>query len=167
MTQTAINYGRVLLQLEIPKEDILKTGNILKESQPLCEALESPLVKKQEKAHIIQRVFPNTMHHFLMTVCDYQAAELLEEILQAYEEEYCNANDILRAVLYCVKEPDEAQLLAIKKKLCERFDAKEAQILIEQKPELIGGFVIRIGDLEIDNSLLGSWKDLGRRLNRR
>ena len=167
MTQTEINYGRVLLQLEIPREDILQTKDILKQSKPLCEVLESPLVKKQEKAKVIQRVFPKTMQHFLMIVCDYQEADILEEIWQAYEEEYCKKNNILRAILYCVKAPDEAQLLAIQKKLCERFGVEKAQIRIEQKPELIGGFVIRTGDLEIDNSLLGSWKDLGRQLNRR
>ena len=44
MTQTAINYGKVLYQLNVPKESILETQRLLKEVPELLKTLENPTI---------------------------------------------------------------------------------------------------------------------------
>ena len=49
MTQTAINYGKVLYQLNVPKESILETQRLLKEVPELLKTLENPTVSFVQK----------------------------------------------------------------------------------------------------------------------
>lgn len=61
MTQTAINYGKVLYQLNVPKESILETQRLLKEVPELSKALKIqryPLNKNRElSVEFFQRNF--------------------------------------------------------------------------------------------------------------
>ncbi len=49
MTQTSINYGKVLYELSIPKEAVEVSRRILEEVGELSVVLESPVVTLAEK----------------------------------------------------------------------------------------------------------------------
>lgn len=167
MTQTAINYGIVLSQLAIPSEDIESSRDIWNESEPLRKALTSPIVSRKEKEAVIGRIFPQSMQSFFKVVCKYGQADLLSEIFEAYKK-YKDANEkVVRATLRCVQEPSEKQLEAIKQKVCKQFNGTKAIIDIEKDASLIGGFVLRVGDIELDESIKGRWKRLSQELTRR
>ncbi len=167
MGQTAINYGKVLLQLSVPREDIECSKQIWESSDRLRQALCSPIIKQEEKYRVLQQIFPKSMHPFLLTVCKYHKCELLSDMFQAYQSCYEKENGIASGVLYYIEEPEKAQLTAIEKGLCEKLSVKKVQLTLCKKTELIGGFQIRIGDLEIDESILGRLKLLEQRLIRR
>ena len=66
MGQTAINYGKVLLQLSVPREDIECSKQIWESSDRLRQALCSPIIKQEEKYRVLQQIFPKSMHPFLL-----------------------------------------------------------------------------------------------------
>ena len=47
--------------------------------------MKSPVVSKQDKHKLIDRIFPESMKNFLKVVCDYGEADLLEEIFATYD----------------------------------------------------------------------------------
>lgn len=156
MDQTAINYGKVLFLLNIDRETVAEAADIWKQSEPLREVLGSPVTGDKEKHRIVERIFPEKIQSFLKVVCDNREVELLPEMFQAYENWYDASEGIQRGVLYYVEKPDEEQLAGIERKLCGQLKCREVKLALEPKESLIGGFVIRIGDLEIDRSLRGS-----------
>ena len=83
MTQTVNNYATVLLELGVTREAVDETKEILSLTQDLPKSLKSPVVSKQDKHKLIDRIFPESMKNFLKVVCDYGEADLLEEIFAA------------------------------------------------------------------------------------
>ena len=48
--------------------------------------------------------------------------------------------------------------------MCRELNARQVVLQVQQDKRLIGGFIIRIGDLEIDQSILGSMNCLKEKL---
>ena len=81
MTQTSINYATVLYELEIPKEIIDETERIFTENDILYKSLLSPIVSKNSKDNIIDRVFPKEMHNFLKVLCHYNSIDYILSLI--------------------------------------------------------------------------------------
>lgn len=77
-------------------------------------------------------------------------AEILPDIFSAYEIWRRESQGILVGTLYYMTEPTKAQLRNIEQGLCKKLGCQQLQLTLEEDHSLIGGFVIRIGDLEID-----------------
>lgn len=164
MTQTAINYGKVLYQLNVSKESILETQKLIKEVPELLKALENPTISFVQKQRVIGRAFPKELHNFLCVVCKYKHAQLLNEIFQAYQEHYNEQKEILSATLYYVTPPKDEQLEGIKKFLKKQYHMKAVALELKEDKSLVGGFIIRTKDHEYDNSLKGSIHELQQKL---
>ena len=164
MTQTSINYGKVLYELSIPKEAVEVSRRILEEVGELSVVLESPVVTLAEKERVIERIFPQEMKNFLCIVCKYAHASLLPEIFQAYQDYYNEQHKILTADLYCVSAPSVAQLEGTRKFLLDRYHTQDAEIRIIKDESLVGGFLIRTHDQEFDYSLKGRINALQQKL---
>ena len=144
MTQTANNYATVLLELGVKREAVDETKKILSLTQDLPKSLKSPVVSKQEKHKLIDRIFPDTMKNFLKVVCDYGEADLLEEIFAAYDAVEAEKKGILQATLEYVLEPTEDEVAQMKAYLANKYQKEKVALALEKKPELIGGFVLRV-----------------------
>ena len=164
MTQTSINYGIVLYELSVPQEAAETSRRILEEVKELSKVLESPVVPFDEKEKVIGRIFPEEMKNFLCVVCKYAHAALLPEIFQAYQDYYNEQHKILTADLHCVAPPTEEQLEGIKKFLLKKYQMQDAKIRIIKDESLVGGFLIRTRDQELDYSLKGRINALQQKL---
>ena len=74
MTQTANNYGTVLFELGITKEIVEKTKEIFELTSELPRVLNCPVVSRKEKHRMIERFFPQEIHHFLK--CNVQRCRM-------------------------------------------------------------------------------------------
>ena len=161
MTQTSINYGIVLYELSVPGEAVEASRRILEEVKELSKVLESPVVPFEEKEEFDSVC---EMKNFLCVVCKYAHAALLPEIFQAYQDYYNEQHKILTADLYCVVPPSQKQLEGIRKFLLKRFQTQDAKIRIIKDESLVGGFLIRTRDQELDYSLKGRINALQQKL---
>ena len=164
MTQTSINYGRILYELSVSPEAAAMTKEILTESPELCTALESPLVSLKEKERLIQRIFPEEIRGFLSVLCKYGHAGLWQEIFQAYQEYDNEQHKILTAVLYYVTKPTGEQIQGMKNFLSGRYHTEDAAIEMIEEKNLVGGFILRVKDQEFDYSLKGRINALQQKL---
>lgn len=160
----AVRYARVLYELQIPKQDIQKTKEIITEVPLLRDVFINPTIEIKNKMSVVDQVFPESMRNFLKVVCKYHKLDLIDEIFYAYEN-YCDKqSQILNAVLTCVEPPSEDQLKKMKAFLCDKYHMSEARIEIITDPGLLGGFILRTGCDEYDWSLKGRLTRLEQKL---
>ena len=167
MMQAAINYGQVLYELSIPETVIEETALALKTVPELKRALSSPVVAKSSKHRVIDRVFPAEIRNFLKVLVDRRDIGLTDEVFEAWRFYVCKKNGILEASLYYVTQPEEEQLHEIKQMLMKKYRKNDIRLRLIEDPGLIGGFIIRVGDVETDWSLKGRLKQLEQKIMRR
>ena len=167
MTQAAINYGQVLYECSVPKTVVEETALVLKTVPELKHALSSPVIKKSAKHRIIDRIFNEKIRVFLKVLVDRRDMDLVDPIFEAWHSFICEKEGILMASLSYVTEPDEEQLKEIKAMLCKKYDKKDVQFRLIEDKSLIGGFILRVGDIETDWSLKGRLKQLEEKIMRR
>ena len=167
MTQTAINYAKVLYELKISKKIIENSQEILSLVPELKDDLVSPVVSNQKKHNIIKKVFPKEMHNFFMVLCDYQSMEIIDQIFVAYKNYYNDQNSILEAKLIYVTVPNEEQINTIKDLLMSKHHKNQVELSLVEDPSIIGGFIIEAENFETDWSIRGRLNQLQQRLVRR
>lgn len=164
MTENLNNYGKVLYELHISQESAACAEAILHQVPQVTEALSSPLVTLDEKEKAVDRIFPEELHNFMKVLCRYHKVAAAQEIFKAYQG-YCNKqNHVLNAVLTYVVLPTEEQRQGIEKFLCGKYHVKSVELKLCEDKSLVGGFILRIGDQEIDYSLRGRINELQQKL---
>lgn len=167
MTQITDNYAKVLYDLAIPKDKVQESKSLLENVPELREVLCNPVISHANKNSVIEQVFSKEMVNFLKVVSDYNSMDCIEDIFKAYEA-YCNKQESrIEAILYYVVPPTEEQEKKMKEFLCNKYHKKEAALKLVKNEDLIGGFVLRAGNQEFDQSMLGRIKQLQRQLIRR
>ena len=153
MTQTANNYGTVLFELGITKEIVEKTKEIFELTSELPRVLNCPDESRKEKHRKIERKNPHN-----------KQMDVIEDVFAAYQNCYDEKNGILRAKMQCAEVPDETQLAQIRNYLAGKYKKTQVELEFEKKPELIAGFVLRVGDIEEDFSIRGRLDRLQQKL---
>lgn len=164
MTENLNNYGKVLYELHVSKESAACAEGILHQVPEVTEVLSSPIVALEEKEKTVDRIFPEELHNFMKVLCRYHKAGAAQEIFRAYQEYYNKQNHVLNAVLTYVVLPTEEQRQGIEKFLCGKYHVKSVELKLREDKSLVGGFVIRVGDQEIDYSLRGRINKLQQKL---
>ena len=167
MTQTAINYGVVLYQLDVKRECVKAAADELLQVPQLKMVLTDPTLESGKKHRIIEKVFPEELHKFLKQVSDHQRFDQVQEIFEAYKAYADEQEGILRATLYYVTLPDEEQREKMKIFLKRKYKCSQVRLSMQEAPELLGGFVIRVGNFEYDRSLKGRLRQMKQKMIRR
>lgn len=165
MTRIAHNYARALYELGIGEESIRKSER-LAESSELMRALGSPVVSKKAKHRIVDKVFPKEMHNFVKLLCDYGSVCYIPQIFKAYDAYVDECHDVLTARLVCVVPPDDAQKEKMKEFIRKKFGKQHVKMEIVQDDSLIGGFILKVMDVEYDWSTRGRMERLASHLKR-
>lgn len=160
----AIRYAQVLFDMELPKEVIGEAQHTVSESPELVSVLESPIVTKEQKHKIIDRIFDGQIKTFVKVVTDYGKAGILEEIFDAYRQYENEMAGIVTARLAYVVLPTEEQKKGMEEFICREFNAKGVIWEMEERPELIGGFLLHVNGREYDYSMQGRLKRLEQKL---
>ena len=166
MTQTVINYARVLYELQIPDEIIMEAETYFRNVPELKDALTNPVIPLNEKYAVIEDLFTDQMKNFLKMVCKNGRMRQIREIFEVYETYSKSQRKILQATLIYVTEPTKEQEEKFKVFLKERYGCRDVELNLEDR-ELIGGFVLRAGEREFDWSIRGRIKQLEQKLIRR
>ena len=164
MTQAADNYAEVLLSLGVAEDLVKENLAVLNQSVDLKMALMNPAVTQSEKYKVIERIFDEEMQGFMKSVCDKGYIDEVDSIWEAYEDKFLNNQNIVKAQLTYVTEPDAEQMEQIKQMICKKYHKSDVAFTMKQNQALLGGFVLQVYDDEYDRSLKGSIKRLQKNL---
>lgn len=131
------------------------------------EILTNPLIVSEDKKNIIQEIFKDRIDKitldFLYLLVDRQREVIIPEIEAEYIAYADNWRGIIRVLVTSavpITDDERARLVSA----LEAFTEKKVELRLEVDSSLIGGMIVRIGDIIIDGSIKGYLKTLRDRL---
>ena len=164
MKRISMTYGQVLFELGMKKESLQKAQDMLHENKELLRALENPMITKKEKENVVDKLFSDDLKSFLKIVCDNDDIDCFDEAVEYYDELKRKTDKIIKAEFDYVTMPKDEQLERIKQYLMKQYQADEVDLTLKEDKDLIGGFMLKVGDHVYDNSLSGTMRKLQQKL---
>ena len=170
-SRAASRYVKSLLQLAVEKnvldevhQDMLLFSKVVKESKQFELLLESPIIKHDRKRDILKAVFKGKVNDLTFAIFDILTRKnrepLLPAIARQFHTEYNEYKQIGKATVTTAVPLDEA-LRAEIRSLVQQLSKKNSVDLTEKIDQaMIGGFVLDVGDRQIDASLKSKLKSL-------
>lgn len=156
ITKSIENCGKILFSLNLPYKDIENAINLWNENPVLSEALCSPAISKYERQNVINKLFPKRISGFLKVMCEFDYLGDFNEIIKAYEACSLEAQNIVRAQLYYVTEPSDKIKQSFRQTLCKKYNASDTVLECIEDKSLVGGYKLKVGDIEYDKSIKGT-----------
>jgi len=162
----ASRYAKSLIDLS-EEQNVLEAINAdmvfflktLKENSQLRAVLGNPLISQSKKLSILTEVFGSKVNHISVSFFKIMINKGRGEILYATAQQFINLYNIKKHITKAVVVSAAALSDANKQTLLSEVKtAIGGDVSLEAKvnPELIGGFVLTIGDRQLDTSVQSS-----------
>lgn len=172
-SKTANRYAKALLELSLEKGNLDAVyGNMqalsetINESADLRSLIKNPIVKEEEKNNIFTALFAKTFDADTMKLVSLltknKRADLIGEVSEQFIAQYKSNKNIVTAEVTSATKLDDAQkknILALLK-----HDG-EVEMVETINPDLIGGFIVKVGDKQIDASIATKFKNLRKEIS--
>lgn len=171
-SRAASRYAKSLLSLSIDQKsleevnkDMKFVADTCKSSSELILLLKSPIVKTDKKLAILNAIFSNKIgklvSSFIEIITKKKREAIILDIARAFNEQYNTHKNITSAKVSTAIALDKelkSKIMAIVKA------ASKGDVEIEEEvnKDLIGGFVIKIGDQQVDSSINSKLQKLKR-----
>jgi F-type H+-transporting ATPase subunit delta len=166
----AHRYAKSLLDFAVEKkvvevvyQDMLSFKETCQGSKELVLALKSPIIKHYTKLAILNKLFKNIFNEVTFSIFVIITNKNRESILPAVATEfislYTDYKGIQKAQITsasALTADQKAKVTAIVKE----FSGKEVELTETIDESLIGGFILRVGDQQIDDSIKRKLNDL-------
>lgn len=169
--RAASRYVKSLLGLAVEKNaldqvhnDMLLFSKVVNENKAFALMLNNPVIKHDKKRAILEQLFKGKVNDLTLAIFDIITRKNREPLLPAIAKEFHNAYNeymgigkanIITAV------PIDNQLRSEFEALVKKMiDKKQVEIIEKIDPSLIGGFVLNVGDQQIDASIKSRLKTL-------
>lgn len=171
--RAAYRYARALLDLAMERGsvkevhgDMQTIRDTLRENDSLRDVLQSPVLTANEKKDVLKAVFsgsaPMTSEMFRLLASNKRMG-ILEELAGQYIELYEEMQGQEVATVTTAVPLDKSLETKILKQL-KAVTGKEVVLENAIDPDLIGGFILRVGDMEYNASIQSKLSNLKREL---
>ena len=157
----AADYGKALFELALETGTVERVScelglvaSALAENPGYVTLLDTPAVSTEEKLSLVKEAFGQTAQillNFLCILCEKRQMHLLPVCAKAFEKQYDEARNILRATA----------ITAIPMNKRQQKDLRENQT----DESLIGGITLRYGGVQLDDSIRHRLDELHRGLS--
>lgn len=166
----AFRYAKSLIDLaqergitETVAADMQLFSQVAHGNRALVVALQSPIVKHYKKLAILEAIFKKKVDPVTYSIFEILARKNREALLPAIAEEFQRQYDdlmgIQKAQLTSVVPLTDAQRKTLTE-LVAKATGRTVQLQEKQDARLIGGYVLRVGDRQLDASLRSRLNDL-------
>ncbi|MFN8117583.1 MAG: ATP synthase F1 subunit delta [Bacteroidia bacterium] len=159
----ATRYAKSLLDLAVEKSqleavyaDMLQVKSICDSSKEFVNFLNSPIIKADKKIATMKAVFEGKLSAitsgFLTIVASKRRESVIPAMATSFIEQYRSHKNILTAVVTSANGLDAAT----KQKALELVKSQlsgEVELVEKVDANIIGGFILKIGDKQIDKSV--------------
>ncbi len=168
--RVAKRYAKGLFQFTQEKgnptdtyKEMQSLSELITESKDLRSFLKSPILDYKKKQEIASKLFDSyssSTRNFIQLVIQHRREANLQQITNAYIELSDVQNHVKKAILTTATEISDAlaQKIVDDSKLISTSDT--LQLTKEINPELIGGYIFKVGDQQIDASVKSKFNKL-------
>ncbi|MEX2593494.1 MAG: ATP synthase F1 subunit delta [Anditalea sp.] len=169
--RVASRYAKSLLELSVEKgeleavhQDMIKLLKMGRSNRDLTVMLQSPVIESEKKLNVLKALFAKDVSPLTITYFNVLSQKGRENVLLASAKEFHKLYNIHKGI----QEAEIVTTFPIDEELRKSFigivkeiSGKGSVELIEKtEKDLIGGFVLTIGDRQIDESLNSKLKML-------
>lgn len=159
----ASRYAKSLIDLSVEKgqleevnKDMLLFSQMLEENRDFLLMLKSPIITHDKKLAILNQVFEGkvnelTLSVFLILTRKHREA-YLPQIATEFHHQY-NLNQGVEEATVTTTFPLDDKLRSEFAKVVEQISKKKVELTEKVDESLIGGFILKIGDRQIDDSV--------------
>lgn len=161
--QGLLEYTKEVGNTELIFNEMKDVAKTIADSKELQSFFATPIIdsrKKQEIAKEIFSAFSPVTQNMITLVIKQGREQFLGNIAQEYLEFVEALNGIQKITLTTAEELSSESVEKIVKASSLVDNTKGYQVKTIIKPELIGGYILRIGDKQIDNSVKNQLSNL-------
>lgn len=169
--RVASRYAKSLLELAEEKgvleniySDMKQFSKVCKDSREFVLMLSNPIIKHDKKNAILKGIFKGKVHDITLALFDIitrkNRESILPELAKAFLAQYNVRKGIEEAkVTTAVALSDDLrkEMITLVKKISGKNEV-ELQEVVDK--DMIGGYILKVGDRQIDDSLRSKIKDL-------
>jgi|SRR5690606_12713284 len=163
-SRAAYRYVKSLLSLAVERNVLEEVHNDMQEFARLIDEnrefelmVNNPIIKHDKKLAIFNALFKGRFNALTLAILELISKKYREPILPAIAREFHNAyNDykgIGKAYLTTATPIDEKLRTEFREMVKSLIRKSEIEMIEKVDPELIGGFVLKVGDRQVDTSI--------------
>lgn len=156
-------YAKSLLELsqeqkslEAVYKDMIFVSTTIEGSIDLKKMLTSPIISNLKKLSIIEAIFKGKLSpitfSFFTLLTKKKREDLLLPVSKEFIAEYKNFKGIQTATVVTAIAADDVLKKQVEK-LIKSISKKEIEIVYKVDTNIVGGFILTVGDRQIDNSV--------------
>lgn len=173
-SKISVRYARALFSsavekelVEVVKKDVDLILQLLQTQPRLKELLQSPVVKTKEKGVLFEKIFRDRLNNltvdFLHLLLKNNREVYLLEMCLNFQASYSKLTGIKTAKLVTAVELDKSQLEKFNVLIQKHFGGK-AEVTVTVSEKLLGGFILKVDDHQLDASVATQLKKMRREL---
>ena len=171
-TIVAARYAKSLLDLsielkslEVVLADMKMIHSVCAANPELTAVLKSPIIKSDKKLSILNEIFGKNISPLTQKFITLLSVKMREshimDIAAQFINQYKVNKGITTAIISSATALDESARLRILE-MIKSSTKSEVELQEKIRTDLVGGFVLRIGDTQVDASILRQIKNLKR-----
>lgn len=170
-SRAAIRYARAILDFAVEnkatdavEENMLSIVDTVSNSSDLREMLASPVVKGVDKKRVLLEIFKGShtiSENLIGLLVDNKRISLLNEVA----EKYITLNEELKGESIAYVTTAVPLTSELEKKILKQVEGMTGnKIVLENRIDesIVGGFILRVGDLQYDASIANKLSNLKR-----
>ncbi len=158
----ANRYAKALFELALEQQnleavakDMQLVNDVIAENRDLALLLKSPVIKAHKKTAVFKSLFEKNIDNlslqFLSLIAKNGREEIIPQVAEALLSIYNDYRGITEAWLTSAGDLEKDAKTAILNML-KRLSGKEVQLHEYVNADLLGGFVVKLGDYQYDAS---------------
>lgn len=170
VSRIAKRYAKPLLELaseqnilENVKDDMEQFSNICRDNKEFLLLLKSPIITHIKKEEILKKIFQGKVNELTMSIFSIMARKNREAVLPDVAEQfvtlYREKMGIQRASVTTTFTLD-SKLKKSFEKVVSDISGKKPELKEEIDESILGGFILKLDDRQIDESIKGQLKEL-------
>lgn len=170
----ASRYAKSLLELAQEKgvldkvyDDMLAFDHLCKANRDFTMMLKNPIIQHHKKLVILKKLFEGRFNTITMTIFEIITRKNREFVLPAISAEFVHQYSRFKGITEATVTTKFALTQDLRKEFMKVIKGVTKQeVVLDEKvnPDMLGGFIVRIGDLQIDDSLDSRLEELRSKL---
>lgn len=175
MSKAAVRYAKAVLDIAVEQgqekevfNQMRTIASTLSENTELQLFLNNLVVTPDNKKSVLLEVFPNTssiVTRLFDLIIENKRTGLLHSIATTFVQLYHRHINAVEAVVTTAIPLDTTLENQVLNKVKELTQASEVTLHNQVDPEIIGGFILRVGDWQYDASIANHFDSLKKRFN--
>lgn len=161
--QVASRYAKSIIDLAVEQNVLEEVKNDIELFVSTCRAnpalqaiLKNPIISLDKKASILKGIFGDKLNKMILSFFKIVIRKGRSEILYATGKEFLNQYNVLKNIVQArVTSASALSAENIKEieEVVKEATKGEVYLTTEVDPDLIGGFILKVGDKQFDASL--------------